>query len=203
MGRRASRLINPSVYTRFLRWWSEAFPYRWRERPNHRSIWRRRAVPAALIVVGVIVVAILGNLGLSAIQQATRAFASSGAFNDSSASQPATPGSVFISPLNNSAGSPTPTATNYSVGVWTAVPNPSGATTVFIHVTSGGQPVAGAEVFLQVDGGSNIGPLTTNKSGMASKRVGFGGGYGSPVFLTATTTINGVTYSGSYTFVIG
>lgn len=199
---RASRIVNPGFYTRFRRWWSEAFPYHWRERPHHRNFWRRRAIPAALIVVGVVVVVILGNLGFSAIQQATRAFASSGAFNNSSSSQPATPGSVFISPLNNSAGSPTPTATAYSLGIWTSEPNPAGATTVFIHVTNASQPVANVKVYLQVNGGGNIGPLITDKAGIASRQIGIGGG-GGPVTLTAETTIKGVTYSGSYTFYAG
>jgi hypothetical protein len=160
----------------------------------------------ALTLVGVALIVIVGNLGLSIIREATQAFASAAALNGSS-SQPATPGSVFISPLNNGAGSPTPTASTFTVGVWTSDANPAGGSVnAFVRVSNNSAPVARVRVYLQVSdggGGYRVGPLTTDANGLARTRITFAAGRGSPIFLTATVTIGGVTYEGDYTFVAG
>ena len=93
------------------------------------------------------------------------------------------------------------------MGVWTTDANPNGGSvTVFIRVSESSQPVAHARVYLEVasfSGGYRLGPLTTDGAGLASARITFGVGGGSPVFLTATTTIASQTYTGTYTFVTG
>lgn len=195
--------MGPSLYDRFHAMMADIMPFHWRERARRYGYWRRRALPAALIVVGVILAVIVGNFGISAARQATRAFASVSGPTQA----PATPGSVIISPLNNSSGSPTPGAQTYAVGVWTSDTMPSGGSvTVFVRVSQNGGPVANVRVYVQVSvgGGSgySLAPLTTDAYGMASTHLNYGAasGQGTPIFLTATTTIGSQTYAGSYTF---
>lgn len=196
--------LEPGVFLRFRRWLGEATPYRWRERARRRGFWRRRAIPVTLVLLGAIVAVIAGNIGISAIRQATRAFASVAAVT--SAQKQPTPGSIIISPLNTSGGTPTPGPTIYTLGVWTSDANPNGSVTVFVRVSQSDQAITGAKVSLQVSfgsGGYTVGPLTTDGYGEASTQINVGGAGGAPVFLTATTTVNGTTFSGSYTFVTG
>ncbi len=200
----ASWLIEPNTYERIHNWLADAMPFHWRERARRPGYWRRRAVPVALLVAGVIIAVIVGNLGISVARQVSSVFASAAAVNTTQ--QESTPGSVIISPLNNSDGSPTPGPMTYTVGVWTSNTMPAGGSvTVFVRVSDNTEPVAQARVYIQtqVGGGSGprLGPLTTNAYGMASAQLRYGAGQGTPVFLTATTTINGKTYSGTYTFV--
>lgn len=194
---KASWLIQPTFYETLHNWLADAMPFRWRERARRSGYWRRRAIPATLALGGVILAVLVGNFGISIARQVTHAFASAADI----AQQQATPGSVIISPLNNTAGTPTPGPITYSVGIWTSNTMPTGGSvTVFVRVSNNGAPVPKARVYVQV-GGSRLGPVTTNAYGMASLPVRYGGGQGTPVFLTATTTINGHTYTGSYTFV--
>ncbi len=195
---KASWLIQPTFYETLHNWLADAMPFRWRERARRPGYWRRRAIPAALALGGVILAVLVGNFGISIARQVTHAFASAAGV----AQQQATPGSVIISPLNNTAGTPTPSPITYSVGIWTSNTMPAGGSvTVFVRVSNNGAPVPKARVFLQVGGGSRRGPITTDAYGMASIQLNYGAGQGTPVFLTATTTINGHTYTGTYTFV--
>ena len=195
---KASWLIQPTFYETLHNWLANAMPFRWRERARRSGYWRRRAIPVALALVGVILAVLVGNVGISIARQVTQAFASAAGV----AQQQATPGSVIISPLNNTAGTPTPGPITYAVGIWTSNTMPTGGSvTVFVRVSKNGAPVPKARVYLQVGGGSRRGPFITDAYGMASLQLNYGGSQGTPVFLTATTTIDGKTYSGTYTFV--
>lgn len=201
---RASWLIEPGIYERIHDWLADTAPFHWRERARRYGYWRRRAIPTALVLTGVIIAVIVGNFGISIARQVTSVFASAAAINTTQ--QSATPGSVIISPLNNTAGTPTPAPAIYTVGVWIANTMPTGGSvTVYVRVSQNGAPVSKARVYIQAlvgnGGGPRLGPLTTNSFGMATVRLNYGAGQGTPVFLNATTTINGKAYTGSYTFV--
>lgn len=196
---KAAWLVEPGLYDLVHNWLADAMPFSWRERARRPGYWRRRAIPTALALGVVIVAVIVGNFGVSIAQQVSHVFASAAAITDS---QNATPGSVIISPLNNTDGTPTPAATVYTVGVWTSDTMPTGGSvTVYVRVSHNGQPVVKTRVYIQ-GGGVRLGPLTTNSFGMVSARFHYGGasGQGTAIFLTATTTIGGQTYSGTYTF---
>ena len=200
---RAPWLVEPGLYDRLHDWLADAMPFHWRERARHPGYWRRRAIPVALVVAVAIIAILAGNLGFNVAQQVTSLL--TGAVPSSQ--QDSQPGSVNISPLNNTGGTPTPSPLTYSVGIWTANTMPTGGSVVvYVRVSnSSGAPVAKARVYLQTrvgsGGGLRLGPLTTDSYGMASAHLNYGGGSGTPVFLTATTTINGHAYSGTYTFV--
>jgi hypothetical protein len=201
---RAAWLIEPDLYERVHNWLADAMPFRWRERARRHGYWRRRAIPLSLVLVCVIIAVAMGNLGISVARQVSGAFASAAAIPP--AQDQSAPGSVIISPLNNTDGTPTPSATPYTLGIWLSNTMPAGGSvTVYVRVSNNGAPVAKARVYIQslVGNGSGprLGPLTTNAYGMASANLHYGAGQGTPVFLTATTTIKGKTYTGTYTFV--
>ncbi len=201
---RVSWLIEPGIYDRIHDWLADIVPFHWRERARRYGYWRRRAIPAALVVIGVIIAVIVGNLGISVARQVTSVFASAAAINTNQ--QNATPGSVIISPLNNTSGTPTPAPVIYTVGIWISNTSPAGGSvTVYVRVSKNGAPVAKARVYIQAlvgnGGGPHLGPLTTNAFGMATAQLNYGAGQGTPVFLNATATINGKAYTGTYTFV--
>ena len=130
--RKPTWLIQPTFYDTVHNWLADAMPFRWRERARRYGYWRRRAIPAALALGGVILAVLVGNFGISIARQVTHAFASAAGV----AQQQATPGSVIISPLNNTAGTPTPSPISYSVGVWTSNTMPAGGSvTVFVRVS--------------------------------------------------------------------
>lgn len=196
-------LMGPSIYKRLHNLLADAMPFRWGERARRRGYWRRRALPAALIIAGVVIAVLVGNVGISVAKQVTHAFASVSGPSTSAA----TPGSLVISPLNNTATTPTPAADAYTVGVWTSDTMPAGGSvTAYVRVSQGGSPVAKTPVYLFVSiggpgGGYRLGPLMTDAYGMAMTKVNASGsGSGTPIFLTATTTIAGQSYSGDYTF---
>ena len=199
---KATWLVQPTLYDTVHNWLADVMPFSWRERARRYGYWRRRAIPAALVLVGVIIAVLVGNFGISLASQVTHALASAAIIPQ----QQATPGSVIISPLNNTAGTPTPSAVSYSVGVWISNTMPAGGSvTVFVRVSHNGAAVARARVYIQAltgnGGGTRLGPITTDAYGMASANLHYGAGQGTPVFLTATTTINSATYTGTYTFV--
>ncbi|HEX9038816.1 MAG TPA: hypothetical protein VF808_17675 [Ktedonobacterales bacterium] len=203
---RELRRMDPGFYDYFQGWMSERMPFHWRERRRRRVSWRRRTVIAAVLVVGVILAALIGNVGITVMRQVSQVFASAAALGSS---QPSTPGSVIIAPAANTGinSSPTPGPTVYAVGVWTSDSTPSGGSvTVYVRVSNKGAAVPKTRVYLQVSlgadgGGYRMGPYTTDAYGMATIHLNYGAGGGTPVFLTAYATISGQTYTGKYTFV--
>ncbi len=197
-------LVQPGIYDIVHNWLADVMPFHWRERARGRGYWRRRTIIGGFLLGGLFLAVLVGDLGFSAAQQIAGVFAS--AAGGSSAQQQSTPGSVIISPLNNSGGTPTPGPLTYTVGVWVSDTMPAGGSvTVYVRVSDNGAPVAKARVYIQtlVGGGygPRLGPLTTNAAGMASTQLRYGAGSGTPVFLTATVLIDGKSYSGAYTFV--
>lgn len=202
---RKLRRLDPNLYDYIQMWISDRAPFHWRERARRRVSWRKRTTIVVALTIGVVVAVILGNVGVSVMRQVTQAFASAGLLN---LPQQATPGSVIIAPSNNIyPTAPTPTATIYTVGVWTSDAQPAGgAVTAYVRVSQNGQAVPKTRVYIQVSvgasgGGYRMGPYTTDAYGMATIPLHFGAGGGKPVFLTAYATIGGQTYSGDYTFV--
>lgn len=196
-------LFEPGLSDYIHNWLADVAPFSRRERARRPGRWRRRAL-LSVVAVGVVIAAVLvGNFGLSISQQVAGLFAGVAGIPTG---QDSTPGSVIISPLNNTDGTPTPSPTLYTVGVWTSNTMPTGGSVrVYVRVSRAGEPVAKAQVYIQalIGGGRavRLGPLTTNSYGMASARLNYGGasGQGTPIYLTATTTIGAQSYSGTYT----
>jgi hypothetical protein len=195
-------LFEPGLSDYIHNWLADVAPFSRRERARRPGFWRRRAL-LSVVAVGVVIAAVLvGNFGLSLSRQVASLFSGVAGIPTS---QDSTPGSVIISPLNNTDGTPTPGPSLYTVGVWTSDTMPTGGSVrVYVRVSRAGEPVAQAPVYIQalIGGGSvRLGPLTTNGYGLASARLNYGGasGQGTPIYLTATTTIGAQTYSGTYT----
>lgn len=200
---RAAWLFEPGLSDHIHNWLADAMPFSRRERARRPGYWRRRAF-LSVIAVGMVIAAVLvGNFGISISQQVAGMFAGLAGIPTN---QDSGPGSVIISPLNNTDGTPTPGPMLYTVGVWTSNTMPTGGSVkVYVRISRAGVPVAKAKVNIQaLIGGQSavrLGPLTTNSYGMASAMLRYGGasGQGTPIFLTATTTIGAQTYSGTYT----
>jgi hypothetical protein len=202
---RKLRRLDPNLFDYAQMWLNDRMPFHWRERARRRVSWRRRTLLIGVLLTGAVLAVILGNAGISVMRQVTQAFANTAAFN---LNQPqSTPGSVIIAPAGGPPVSPTPGATAYTVGVWTSNSTPAGgAVTAYVRVSENGAAVAHTRVYLQIsaggpNGGYRVGPYTTDAYGMATIRVRYGAGGGTPVFLTAYATISGQTYTGTYTFV--
>jgi hypothetical protein len=77
--------------------------------------------------------------------------------------------------------------------------------TVFVRVSHNAQPQPNARVYIQAitpNGGITIGPFTTDNYGVASGKLNYGNvGSQQPIYLTATSSLGGQTYTGTYTFV--
>lgn len=194
-------IVEPSWYERFHSWLADAMPFSWRERSRRRGFWRRRVVP----VVAVVAILAMGfAVGLFALNTAGHA---AEALSGSAPAAQATAGSsVMISPLNVADTTPTPVAQQYNVGVWVSDTLPQGGSvTVFVRVSNNALAQPNAHVFIHADtpnGVIIIGPFTTDAYGVASAPLRYGNvGSQQPIFVTATTTINGQTVSGEYTFV--
>lgn len=193
-------IVEPSWYERFHNWLADVVPFGWRERARHYGFWRRRIMPALAIIA---CLALALGVGLFALKAAGHA---AGAITSGVANQATPGGAVMISPLNGPDVSPTPTAPQYTVGVWVSNTLPQGGTvTVFIRVSNNTLAQPNARVYLNAqtpNGPISIGPLTTNSYGVASTPLNYGNvGSQQPIFLTATTSIGGQTVSGQYTFV--
>ena len=193
-------IVEPSLYERLHGLLANVVPFGLRERARSRGFWRRRALPLFAILASVVVAFGVGLLALNAAGHAA------GAFSTTTTAQATTGGSVMISPLNTSDSTPTPAAQQYSVGVWVSNTLPQGGSvTVFVRVSNNSLPQPNARVFIHADtpnGGFNIGPLTTGSYGIVSAQLDYGNvGGQQPIFLTASTSIGGKTFSGQYTFV--
>lgn len=202
LARPTTWIVEPSWSERAHNWFADRMPFSWRERARRRGFWRRRVLP----VVAVLAVLAVGlGVGLFALKFAGRA---AGALNvaPAPAAQSTAGGSVMISPLNNVSTTPTPQAPQYDVGVWTSDTLPQGGSvTVFARVSNYTQPQAGVKVYISANtprGTLNSGALTTDSYGLVSWKLNYGNvGNQQPIYLTATTSIGGQTYSGTYTFV--
>jgi hypothetical protein len=104
--------------------------------------------------------------------------------------------------------SPIPSAPTYAVGVWVSDMSPpaSGIEDVYVQVTrapSGPviQPVANVPVKISSPNGVANGVVKTDGGGLAVFTFFYGSVEGSPVYVTATATINGHAYSATTNFV--
>ncbi len=194
-------IIEPSLYERSHNWLADAMPFSWRERARRYGFWRRRVLPIVAILACLAVGLSIGVFALKAAGHAAGAF-----IPNTPSAQATTGGSVMISPLNNVSTTPTPTQPQYDVGVWVSDTLPQGGSvTVYIRVSNNAQPQPGAKVSLSAmtpNGVIKLGPFTTDNYGLASTNLNYGNiGPQKPIFLTATTSIGGQTYTGDYTFV--
>ena len=200
LARPSTWIVEPSLYERFHNWLADVIPFSWRERARRYGFWRRRIMP----LLGIIAcLALALGVGLFALKTAGHA---AGAITSSVGTQATPGGAVMISPLNGPDVSPTPTAPQYSVGVWVSNTLPQGGSvTVYIRVSNNTLPQPNARVYLSAqtpNGTITIGPLTTNSYGVASTPLNYGNvGSQKPIFLTATTSLSGQTVTGQYTFV--
>jgi hypothetical protein len=205
LARPTTWILEPSLYERFHNWLADAMPFRWRERARRYGFWRRRLLPILAVFTCLAVGLAVGVFALKAAGHAAGAFTSG-----APGAQATTGGSVMISPLNNTNSTPTPTTPPYDVGVWVSDTLPQGGSvTVFVRVSHNGsgsvQAQPGARVYVQAitpNGGVTVGPLTTDSYGVASGKLNYGNvGSQQPIYLTATTSIGGQNYTGTYTFV--
>jgi hypothetical protein len=201
LARPTTWIVEPSWYERIHNRLADLMPFGWRERARRRGFWRRRALP---IVAVVAVLAVGLTVGVFALKTAGNA---AGALASNKAPAQATAGgSVMISPLNNVSTTPTPTLPQYDVGVWVSDTLPQGGTvTVFARVSNNALAQPQAKVYFTAvtpNGVIKIGPITTDNYGVASAPLNYGNvGGQQPIYLTATTSIGGQTYTGNYTFV--
>ncbi|HZC08093.1 MAG TPA: hypothetical protein VE338_20825 [Ktedonobacterales bacterium] len=194
-------IVEPSLYERIHSWLADVMPFSWRERARRYGFWRRRVLPIVAIFACLAVGLAIGVFALKAAGHAAGAF-----IPNSAPAQATTGGSVMISPLNNVSTTPTPTSPQYDVGVWVSDTLPQGGSvTVYMRVSNNTQAQPGAKVTLSAmtpNGVIKVGPFTTDTYGVASTKLNYGNvGPQKPIFLTATTTMGGQSYSGDYTFV--
>lgn len=202
LARPTTWLVEPSWYERFHNWIADITPFTWRERARRHGFWRRRVLPIvaifACLAVGV-------GVGLFALN--TAGHAAGALTGTTNGAQATVGGSVMISPLNANADlTPTPSAVQYSVGVWVSNTLPQGGSvTVFVRVSNNTLPQPNAKVYIVANtpnGSIRMGPLTTDAYGVASAQLNYGNvGSQKPIFLTGSTTIGGQTITGEYTFV--
>lgn len=201
LGRPSTWIAEPSSSERLKNWAADAMPFAWRERAHRRGFWRRRVAPVLAVCL---CIAFAFSVGAFALRAAGHA---AGTFTVAAPTpQATTSGSVMISPYNAFNGSPTPTEPQYSVGVWVSDTLPQGnSVQVFVRVSNHSLPQPGAQVFITANtpnGNIKMGPFPTDSYGVANATLNYGGvGQQQPIFLTATTTINGQDVSGDYTFV--
>ncbi len=195
-------IVEPTVGDRIKNHFSETMPFAWRERARRRGYWRRRVMPVLAIMLGVALAFAVGYFALESAGHAAGALATT----QQTLPQATTGGSVMISPLNSTDASPTPTAPQYTMGVWVSDTLPQGGSvTVFARVSNNALATPNAKVYFHAstpNGDISVGPITTDAYGVASAPLNYGNvGGGTPIFVTATTTIDGQTASADYTFV--
>ena len=201
LARPTTWIIEPSWYERIHDWLADRIPFSWRERARRRGYWRRKALPIIAILACLTVGLTVGVFALKTVGNAAGVLAAT-----SAPAQATNGGSVMISPLNNVNTTPTPTVPQYDVGVWVSDTLPQGGSvTVFARVSNNAQAQPGAKVYFSAAtprGTVKIGPFTTDGYGVASGTLNYGNvGGQKPIYLTATTSIGGQTYTGEYTFV--
>lgn len=195
-------IVEPTVGERIKSHVSEKMPFAWRERARRRGYWRRRVMPMLAIALGIAVAFAVGYFALESAGHAAGALATT----QQPLPQATTGGSVMISPLNTTDASPTPTAPQYTMGVWVSDTLPQGGTvTVYARVSNNAMATPNAKVYFHAstpNGDISIGPITTDAYGVASAPLNYGNvGSGSPINVSATTTIDGQTATGDTTFV--
>jgi hypothetical protein len=174
--------------------------FTWRERDWRASGWARRArvLPGIVALLAIVIIATAFAFVLAS-RAATTARGSG---------QPAAtnvPESGVLVQQLPAATTPTPAMPPYEIGVWVDNPTPTGGSErVFVRVSHNVAAVVGAPVTLTVqfgNGEQTYGPVHTDKDGVATFTVGYGGGSGySPVFVTATAATGGQTLSAETTF---
>lgn len=202
LARPTTWIVEPSWYERAHSWFADRMPFSWRERARRRGFWRRRVLPIVALLAALAVGLGVGVFALKAAGHAA------GALNltPAPAAQATAGGSVMISPLNNVSTTPTPLGEQYDVGVWTSDTLPQGGSvTVYARVSNNTQPQSGVKVYISANtprGTLTSSALTTDSYGLVSWKLNYGNvGNQKPIYLTATTSIGGQNYSGTYTFV--
>jgi hypothetical protein len=201
LARPSTWIVEPSWYERIHDWLADLIPFSWRERARRRGYWRRKALPIIAIIACLTVGLTVGFFALKTAGNVAGVLAA-----NSAPPQATNGGSVMISPLNNISTTPTPTLPQYDVGVWVSDTLPQGGSvTVFARVSNNSQAQPQAKVYFSAvtpRGVVKIGPFTTDSYGVASGKLNYGNvGGQKPIYLTATTSIGGQTYTGEYTFV--
>ncbi|HEX8995464.1 MAG TPA: hypothetical protein VF812_05500 [Ktedonobacterales bacterium] len=196
-------IVEPSWSERFQTWLADAMPFTWKERARRQGFWRRRVLPVVAIFA---IIAVGFGVGLYALGAAGHAAGALPGAASTTQPQATTGSSVMISPLNAADTTPTPVGQQYTVGVWVSDTLPAGGSVkVFMRVSNNTLAQPGVKVYLHAvtpNGAINMGPFTTDAYGVATTSLNYGNvGSQQPIFLTATTTINGQSVSGDYTFV--
>lgn len=174
-------------------------PFSWRERTwSGFHVWRRHT--ALLLALGsiLLVTAAVGILGYRQMLKAAEAVQLPlPSLNGGSAG----PNGVVIVPPSGQSTTPTPVAPGYEIGVWVSNSSPSGGSViVYVRVVHDMQVVPGVSVSLSVSSGGRYSPVRTDRNGIAKFTVRYGGGAGSPVFVTAKATVEGQTIFADTTF---
>jgi hypothetical protein len=177
----------------------------WHEREWEERLWIRRTglTPRALLTFALVLVVSLFVLLIAARAASRTATPSARSSNGSNADPIIIQHEGYWYP-------PIPGAPAYAVGVWVsdASPPASGVEEVYVEVTRNPdgptvEPVANIPVKIASKNGVAHGVVKTNASGLAVFTFFYGSVPGSPVYLTATATISGHSYSFTTDFVTG
>ncbi|HLY29723.1 MAG TPA: hypothetical protein VKQ36_01720 [Ktedonobacterales bacterium] len=193
--------VKPLQHTGLREWLAMRAPFSWRERSWGRGLWRRSLARVTTIAA---IGCVVGLIGLIAFYIS---FGAQHAVSNLPASGSATPGqsSIVLNSATSITGA-TPTLPSYEIGVWSSDDMPlGGEVTIYARVTHDYKPVPGVKVSFSVqfpDGAvARYGPVKTNKAGLASAQVSFGGvGQGQLIFVTATTKAGGQNISADTSF---
>jgi hypothetical protein len=174
--------------------------FSWRERDWNLAHWRRRlrGTPALVAATAILVASLV--LGLAVAGRVAR-----GLQLQLPAAQ-ATPASRDVVIQMPEQTTPTPTDAPVDIGAWVSNPTPgtSGSVQVFVRVTAGLQPVAHVPVTIDVQSGGSggvLGPVSTNAYGLATFTLNYSSPPQQPVFITASATVDGRSYSFDTSFV--
>ncbi len=162
-----------------------------------------RRIPRLL--AGVTFVAVTAIVAFIVASLATASIARTPILSAARATQP--PDSSSIVQQVSTSSTPTPVAPAYQIGVWVSEYSPpaSGSIDVFVRVTHDVAPEGNQPVYLVVtlpSGSARLGPTMTDSYGVATFHVSYG--YvppEQPVFVVATTTIQGQILSANTVFV--
>jgi hypothetical protein len=177
----------------------------WYEREWEERFWvrRTRLTPRALLTFALVLVVSLFVLLIAARAASRTAIPSARSSNGSNADPIIIQHEGYWDP-------PIPVAPAYAVGVWVSDMSPpaSGVEEVYVEVTRNPdgptvKPVANIPVKISSENGVAYGVVKTNASGLAVFTFFYGSVPGSPVYLTATATIDRHTYSSTTDFVTG
>ncbi|GEM_PF-2515387 len=182
--------------------------FHWREREWGSRLWvqRLRLIPSLAVTLILVII-----VSFFAFVVATRAA------NKAVPPPHTSRGTVIPVIIQQPSGdsSPTPALPAYTVGVWLSSMSPgaSGTLQVYVRVSQnsdGGAditngPVAGVPVTISATYGGVVGngPVKTDENGLATFNFSYSAPGGSPVYITATATIDGKQYTSTTVFVAG